>query len=95
MNDTYGPPTGIWHCPDTGGVPTRRFTWRHGRSTVMDIFLVYGGRVSVTLYIAPSQVVFASLTRGGCRPVRDRDEAAAFPVATPEQMMGNAPSGAR
>ena len=61
----------------------------------MDIFLIYGGRVSVTLYIAPSQVVFASLPRSACRPVRDRDEAAVFPIATPEQMMGNAPGGAR
>lgn len=89
MNEMYGSPTGIWSCPNTGGVPTRRFTWRHGRTTVMDIFLVYGGRVSVTLYIAPSGVAFASLRRGNCRPVTSRDEAAEFPVTTPEQMMAN------
>lgn len=86
MNETYGAPTGIWQCPNTGGVPTRRFTWRHGRTTVMDIFLVYGGRVSVTLYIAPSSVAHASLLRANCRPVQSREEAIEFPVTTPEQM---------
>ncbi|MCA9607647.1 MAG: hypothetical protein KC619_18695 [Myxococcales bacterium] len=86
MNETYGAPTGIWQCPNTGGVPTRRFTWRHGRTTVMDIFLVYGGRVSVTLYIAPSGVAYASLMRAQCRPVQSREEAVEFPVTTPEQM---------
>lgn len=91
MNETYGAPTGIWQCPNTGGVPTRRFTWRHGRTTVMDIFLVYGGRVSVTLYIAPSAVAFNSLRRSNCRPVESRDEAANFPVTTPEQMQATEP----
>jgi len=87
MNERYGSPTGIWTCPNTGGVPTRRFTWRHGRTTVSDIFLVYGGRVSQTLYIAPSGVTFVSLRRAGCRPVQSADEARTFPVTTPDQMM--------
>jgi len=87
MNERYGSPTGIWTCPNTGGVPTRRFTWRHGRTTISDIFLVYGGRVSQTLYIAPSGVALVSLRRAGCRPVQNREEAQTFPVTTPEQMM--------
>ena len=89
MNETYGVPTGIWSCPNTGGVPTRRFTWRHGQNTVSDVFLVYGGRVSVTLYIAPSQIIHASLLRSRCRPVQSREEAAQFPVTTEEQMMNS------
>jgi len=87
MNETYGTPTGIWSCPNTGGVPTRRFTWRHGRNTVSDVFLVYGGRVSVTLYIAPSTVIFSSLRRAQCTPVTSREDAVEFPVTTEEQMM--------
>src|SRR5262249_36055318 len=61
MHETYGTPTGIWDCPDTEGVPTRRFTWRHSLTTVMDVFLVYHGRVSLTLYVAPSEVIAHSL----------------------------------
>ncbi|MCC6873556.1 MAG: hypothetical protein IT378_04535 [Sandaracinaceae bacterium] len=87
MNARYGTPTGAWDCPQTGGVPTRRFTWRHARTTVSDVFLIYGGRVSVTLYIAPSSVIAQSLARSSCRPI-SADELEVFPVATPEQMRG-------
>lgn len=85
MNERYGSPTGVWDCPNTGGVPTRRFTWRHGHATVSDVFLIYGGRVSVTLYIAPNQVILRSLQRSSCSPVRAED-LARFPVTTPEAL---------
>ncbi|MFK7991661.1 MAG: hypothetical protein AB8I08_36930 [Sandaracinaceae bacterium] len=85
MNEQYGTPTGVWDCPDTGGVPTRRFTWRHGRTTIADIFLVYDGRVSVTLYIAPTGVIGASLQRARCQPV-PREQLNAFPVTQPAQL---------
>jgi hypothetical protein len=86
MNAQYGTPTGIWDCPQTGGVPTRRFTWRHGETTVSDIFLVVGERVSVTLYIAPSDVIGRSLRMAACRPLRDPSELESFPVTTAEQV---------
>lgn len=85
MNEQYGSPTGVWDCPDTGGVPTRRFTWRHGRTTVSDVFLVYGGRVSVTLYVAPTPVIARSLRIGRCHVIT-RDQLEHFPVATPAQL---------
>ncbi len=91
MHDQYGSPTGVWDCPMTGGVPTRRFTWRHGETTVSDVFLVYGGRVSVTLYIAPNAIILRSLRMSGCRPA-DPAEIGQFPVTTPEQMMGSEPT---
>lgn len=86
MNEQYGSPTGVWDCPQTGNVPTRRFTWRHGETTIADIFLIYGDRVSVTLYIAPSDVMAQSLRRSACRPVESREDLERFPVATPEQL---------
>ena len=85
MNETYGRPTGYWDCPDTGGVPTRRFTWRKSTLTVMDVFLIFRGRVSLTLYIAPSETIGASLQRSHCRPVSQADWER-FPVASDEQM---------
>ena len=85
MNETYGRPTGYYDCPDTGGVPTRRFTWRKSTLTVMDVFLIYRGRVSLTLYIAPTESIGASLQRSVCRPVSEADFER-FPVASDEQM---------
>lgn len=93
MNERYGSPTGVWECPQTGGVPTRRFTWRHGDVTIADIFLVYGGRVSQTLYVAPTEVIGLSLRRSRCRPVRDRDELERFPVADPDELEDDPPGG--
>lgn len=90
MNETYGRPTGYWDCPDTGGVPTRRFTWRKSALTVMDVFLIYRGRVSLTLYLAPTESIGASLQRSHCRPVPPADFER-FPVATDDQMGRNLP----
>lgn len=91
MNAQYGTPTGVWDCPSTGGVPTRRFTWRHGETTVSDIFLVHANQVSVTLYIAPSAVIERSLRMGACRPIASADELDVFPVARPEDLAGARP----
>lgn len=69
MNDTYGVPTAAWNCEDDDGIPTRRFTWRKGLSSVMDVILVYGTRASLTLYIAPTEIIAKSLEKGHCVPV--------------------------
>jgi hypothetical protein len=92
MNERYGTPTGIWDCPTTGGVPTRRFTWRRSETTVSDVFLVYGERVSITLYIATSDQIGRSLQMASCTPVT-RESLAEFPIATAEQMQEAARSG--
>lgn len=86
MIETYGRPTGIWDCPDTGGVPTRRFTWRRAETAIADILLIYGSRISQTLYIAPEGVIGASLQRASCRPVDSEEQLANFPITTVEQI---------
>lgn len=91
MNERYGPPTGVWDCPTTGGVPTRRFTWRRSYTTVSDVFLIYGERVSLTLYIATSEQIGQSLQMARCVPVA-RERIGEFPIATPEQMQQAAQS---
>lgn len=85
MNERYGRPSGIWDCPTTGGVPTRRFTWRGSHVTVSDVFLLYGDRVSLTLYIATSAQIGDSLRMAGCAPVPP-DRIDRFPRASAEQM---------
>jgi len=80
MHEHYGRPTGIWDCPSAEGAPTRRFTWRRSVTSMADIFLVYANRVSLTLYIAPSEVIGTSLQRAACRPVTP-DRLAQFPIA--------------
>ncbi len=86
MIETYGRPTGVWDCPNTGGVPTRRFTWRRAETALADILLIYGDRISQTLYIAPDAVIGASLQRSACQPVRSEEQLASFPITTVEQI---------
>ena len=85
MNERYGTPTGAWDCPDTQGLPTRRFTWRQAQTAIADVFLVYNGRASVTLYIATPDTIGRSLRMSACRPV-PRERLDQFPTATPEQI---------
>jgi hypothetical protein len=89
MNERYGSPTGIWDCPRTGDLPTRRFTWRRSHTTIADVMLIYGDRISLTLYIATSDAMGVSLQRSGCHPasVEDLDR---FPTASPERVQAAA-----
>jgi hypothetical protein len=86
MIETYGRPTGIWDCPNTGGVPTRRFTWRRAETALADILLIYGDRISQTLYIAPEGIIGASLRHASCTPVRSEEQLVSFPTTTVEQI---------
>ena len=85
MNERYGTPSGIWDCPDTEGVPTRRFTWRHAHTAIADVFLVYNNRASLTLYIATPETIQRSLQMSQCTPV-PRERLDNFPTATAEQI---------
>ena len=85
MNERYGTPSGIWDCPDTEGVPTRRFTWRHAHTAIADVFLVYGNRASLTFYIATPETIQRSLQMSQCTPV-PRERLDNFPTATAEQI---------
>lgn len=85
MNERYGTPGGVWDCPDTQGLPTRRFTWRHSHTAISDVFLLYNGRVSLTLYIASPEAIQRSLVLSRCTPV-PRERLDQFPTASPEQI---------
>lgn len=85
MNERYGTPSGIWDCPDTEGVPTRRFTWRHAHTAIADVFLVYNNRASLTFYIATPETIQRSLHMSQCTPV-PRERLDNFPTATAEQI---------
>jgi hypothetical protein len=85
MHERYGAPTGIWDCPRTGDMPTRRFTWRRSHTTIADVMLIYGNRISLTLYIATSDAMGVSLRRSGCHPTPP-DQLDQFPTASPEQV---------
>ncbi|MEM9068209.1 MAG: hypothetical protein AAGE52_06870 [Myxococcota bacterium] len=90
LQELYGTPTAVYRCPaeSAAGVPTLRFLWRKNHITVQDIFLIHPGGVSVTLYIAPTEVIASSLQVAACRPVRSREELNELPIATPEMLEG-------
>lgn len=85
MNERYGTPSGIWDCPDTQGLPTRRFTWRQSQTAIADVFLIYGDRVSLTLYIATPETIENSLRLARCAPTSP-EHVEQFPAASPEQI---------
>lgn len=85
MNERYGTPSGVYDCPDTQGLPTRRFVWRESQTAVSDVFLLYNGRVSLTLYVASPDTILRSLRLGNCVPV-PRERLDQFPTASPEQI---------
>ncbi len=94
MNEAYGSPTGIWDCPLTGDVPTRRFTWRRAETAISDVFLIVGERVSLTLYITTADRTGFSLARSGCTPVTP-ENLDVFPVADHVPTDDGAPSAPR
>jgi hypothetical protein len=81
----YGAPTGIWDCTDQGGVRTRRFTWRRSHLGIADIILLYGSRVSLTLYVTTNAQMASSLQRSGCVPTPP-DAIDRFPTSAPEEI---------
>ena len=85
MNERYGPPTGIWDCPRTGDMPTRRFTWRRSHTAIADVMLIYGERVSLTLYISTADAMGVSLRRSQCHPTPE-GELDHFPTASAQQV---------
>lgn len=86
MRDRYGAPTGIWDCRDDGEISTRRFTWRGADVALADVVLLYGGRVSLTLYVTTNDQMAQSLRRAGCSPTQP-SEIDQFPTSTPEDIV--------
>lgn len=85
MHERYGPPTGVWDCEPEGALPTRRFSWRREHVAVADVILVYGDRVSITLYVTTPQRMGASIYRSSCRPT-PTDQIERFPTASPAEV---------
>jgi len=85
MRDRYGTPTGIWDCTDEGGIRTRRFTWRGSHLGLADVVLLYGSRVSLTLYVTTNEQMARSLQRAGCVPTPP-DQIDHFPTAAAAQI---------
>jgi hypothetical protein len=85
MHERYGPPTGVWDCEPEGALPTRRFSWRRERVAIADVLLVYGDRVSITLYVTTPERMGASIYRSSCHPT-PTDQIERFPTASPEQV---------
>lgn len=90
MNDHYGRPSGIWDCSaqSEAGVPTRRFTWRHEDVSVQDVLLIHESGISLTLYVAPTEIIGRSLQLNACSPLQSRDDLGHFPIATDEHLEG-------
>jgi hypothetical protein len=85
MRESFGPPTGVWDCRDPSGIATRRFTWRGTNVGLADILLVYGGRISLTLYVTTNEQMVSSLERARCTTVTP-EQLEQFPTTSPAQI---------
>ena len=85
LSNRYGAPTGIWDCRDPGGFATRRFTWRRSHVGIADIVLVYGDRISITLYVTTNEQMGESLLRAACTPT-PTDQIDRLPTTSPTEI---------
>lgn len=82
LERALGPASGVWNCPSTSGLPTRRFSWFRGDWGLMDAYLIAGEQVAATRYVAPRAALQASLATQRCAAVPP-GALRHFPVAAP------------
>lgn len=78
-----GSPDGVWDCPGVSGqLPTRRYAYRRGAVSALDVYALIGEQAAVTYYVAATSQIRASLRDAGCVPTPP-ERATRFPVAVP------------
>jgi hypothetical protein len=83
LQQRLGPPAGVWDCPATGGqLPTRRYSYQHGKAAAVDVFAIVGESALATYYVTSRQQLRASLALADCSPTPP-ERAARFPALPP------------
>jgi hypothetical protein len=78
-----GPPSGVYDCPAVPGqVPTRRYTFKRGTASAMEVYALVGEQTAITYYVASTTQIRDSLKEAQCAPTPP-ERAARFPVAVP------------
>lgn len=78
-----GPPSGVWDCPPVPGqLASRRYTYKRGAASAMEIYVLVGQQTGITYYVGSTNELRASLEQAACTPTPP-ERAARFPVAVP------------
>jgi hypothetical protein len=78
-----GPPSGVWDCPALPGqVPTRRYSFKRGPASAVEVYALVGEQAAITYYVSSTPQIRNSLKEAGCTPTPP-EAAARFPVAVP------------
>jgi hypothetical protein len=81
--DRLGPPTGVWDCPVLPGqVPTRRYSFKHGAASAVEVYALVKEQAAITYYVGSTAQIRTSLNEAGCIATPP-ERAARFPVAVP------------
>jgi hypothetical protein len=78
-----GPPNGVWDCPAVSGqVPTRRYSYKHGAASALDVYTLLGDNAAATYYVAATRQIRSSIKEAGCVETPP-ERAHRFPLAVP------------
>jgi hypothetical protein len=78
-----GPPNGVWDCPASAGqVPTRRYSYRRGVASALDVYTLLGDNAAATYYVSSTRQIRASIKEAGCVETPP-ERAHRFPMAVP------------
>lgn len=78
-----GPPSGVWDCPATGGqVPTRRYSYKRGAASALDVYTLMGDNAAATYYVSSTRQIKSSIKEAGCVETPP-ERAHKFPLAGP------------
>jgi hypothetical protein len=78
-----GPPSGVWDCPASAGqVPTRRYSYKRGLASALDIYTLIGDDAAATYYVSSTRQIRSSIKEAGCLETPP-ERAHHFPTAVP------------
>jgi hypothetical protein len=78
-----GPPSGVWDCPAIPGqLATRRYNYRRGAATALDVYMLVNDEAAATYFVASTRDIANSLKQAKCEETPP-SRAHRFPLALP------------
>ncbi len=78
-----GPPSGVWDCPGIPGqLATRRYNYRRGSATALDVYMMVNDEAAATYFVASTRDIANSIKQAQCTETPP-SRAHRFPLALP------------
>lgn len=93
MQKRLGPASRVWDCPGIPGqLATRRYSYRRGAATALDVYLVVNDEAAATYFVAATPDIAKSIEQAQCRETPP-SRVHRFPLALPPRADSSAPDG--